>query len=255
MISISLDQLNALISQFFWPFVRILGMIMVAPSLGDRSVPARVKIALAALIAIVAIPVLPPHPVVTLDSYAGFALVAHETLIGISLGFAVRIVFAAIETGGELVGLQMGFSFAGYFDPGSGGETNAISSYLGTLATLLFLAINGHLLMIYGVIESFHRLPIELADGSLLTIKHVLAMGSDLFAIALSIALPFIVLLLVINLGMGVMSRVAPQLNVFALGFPITLTVGMTALALILPYLERPLTHALERSVAMMLAG
>ncbi len=253
MVSISTAQFDFWIAQFFWPMVRILAMIAVAPMLGNRSIPIRVKVALAILVTIVAAPSLPPAPVTAIDSYPGFLQIAREILIGVSLGFAVRVVFAAVEMAGELVGLQMGLSFAGYIDPTSGGAANVISRYFGTIAVLLFLSINGHLLLIYGVIESFQTIPITLDGDVLLQGKRLLALGAELFRIALTIALPFVILLLMVNLAMGVMSRVAPQLNIFAVGFPVTLTVGMTALLLILPYLANPMTAALEKSIAVML--
>jgi flagellar biosynthesis protein FliR len=254
MVEISSSQFDVWLSQFFWPLVRILALIAVAPVLGNRAVPVRVKVGLAIMITICASPVLPAPPRIAIDSYAGFALLAREILIGISLGFAVRIVFAAIEMAGELVGLQMGLSFAGYIDPVAGGTGNVISRFFGTISVLMFLAINGHLLIIYGVIESFNALPISL-DGSYLTEGRRLALaGADLFRIALTIALPFVLLMLLVNLAMGVMSRVAPQLNVFAIGFPITLTVGLVGLVLILPYLANPITVALEASLTMMIS-
>lgn len=254
MIELTSTQADAWLGQFFWPMIRILALIAVAPVLGNRVVPARVKIGLAILIAVVASPVLPAPPKVSIDSYAGFALIARELLIGISLGFAVRVVFAAIEMAGEIVGLQMGLSFAGYIDPVSGGTGNVISRFFGTISVLMFLAINGHLLIVYGVIESFTVIPISL-DGSFLTEgRRVASMGADLFRIALTIALPFILLMLLVNLAMGVMSRVAPQLNVFAIGFPITLTVGLVGMVLLLPYLANPIQIALERSLMSMIA-
>ncbi len=253
MVTFSSAQFDFWIAQFFWPMIRILAMISVAPLLGNRTIPIRVKVALAILITIVAAPSLPPAPVMAIDSYAGFAQIAREILIGLSLGFAVRIVFAAVEMAGELVGLQMGLSFAGFVDPTSGGAANVVSRFFGIIAVLLFLAINGHLLMIYGVIESFQVIPINLDGSVLLQGRRLIGLGSELFRIAMTIAMPFVILLLIVNLAMGVMSRVAPQLNIFAVGFPVTLTVGMSSLLLILPYLANPITAAVERSLTAML--
>jgi flagellar biosynthesis protein FliR len=253
MIELTSAQADAWLGQYFWPMIRVLALIAVAPVLGNRVVPVRVKVGLAILVVMVAGPMLPTPPKVSIDSYAGFALIARELLIGISLGFAVRVVFAAIEMAGEIVGLQMGLSFAGYIDPVSGGTGNVISRFFGTISVLMFLAINGHLLILYGVIDSFNAIPISL-DGSFLTEgRRVASMGADLFRIALTIALPFILLMLLVNLAMGVMSRVAPQLNVFAIGFPITLSVGLVGMVLLLPYLANPIQIALERSLMAML--
>jgi flagellar biosynthesis protein FliR len=252
MISLSFAQLDGYLAQLILPFVRILALISVVPVLGNRSVPVRVKIALAALITVVAVPSLTLPSAAQLDSLPGMMLLAREFFIGITLGFAVRIVFAAIEMCGELIGLQMGLSFAGYFDPNSGSGT-AISAYLRTVAILLFLSINGHLLVIAGVVDSFERIPIALDGNALLQAKRAVALGSQMFAIALSLALPVIVVLLIANIGMGVMSRVAPQLNIFAVSFPLTLLTGLATLTLLLPYLSNPLISAIQRSTTLLM--
>ena len=252
MLNLSFTAWSGLIDQLWWPLVRILGLMSVAPVLGHRALPVRIKLALGMLVALTVAPVLPAHPPVAIDSLPGFVLAAQEATIGLALGFAVRIVFAAVETAGELVGLQMGLSFAGYFDPGGSGGGNVISSWLSTTAALLFLSINGHLLLIAGVVESFYAMPIASPIASLQPMRIVM-LGAELFRIALSLSLPFVALLLLVNLSMGVVSRVAPQINIFAVGFPVTMIVGLTALATILPYLEGPLVHAMERSIAVML--
>jgi len=252
MISFSLAQLDGYLAQLILPFVRILALITVVPVLGNRSVPARVKIALAALITVVAVPSLPLPSVVSLDSAPGMMLLVREFIIGISLGFAVRVVFAAVEMCGELIGLQMGLSFAGYFDPNTGSGT-ATSAYLRTIAILMFLAVNGHLLMIAGIVDSFERIPIALDGASVLQAKRAVALGTQLFSLALSLSLPVIVVLLIANVGLGVMSRVAPQLNIFEVSFPLTLLTGFATLALILPYLGNPLVSAMQRSAGLLM--
>lgn len=250
MISFSLSALDGYIAQFFFPFVRIMALISVAPVLGNRSIPARVKVALAVLITVAAAPLLPAAYDYPVDSYKGYLTIGREVLIGVAMGLTVRFIFAAIEMGGEITGLQMGLSFAGYIDPSSGSNNTAVSSYFGIMAVLIFLSINGHLLLISGVVESFQRIPIGLSADSVMMAKKLVMMGAQIFSVALSIALPIIVVLLVVNLGLGLMSRIAPQLNVFAVGFPITLTVGLCSILLMLPYMERPLRVLLEHGAA-----
>jgi flagellar biosynthetic protein FliR len=248
-ISFSQAALDAYIAQFFFPFARIMALLAVAPVLGNRSVPARVKIALGVLVTLSAAPLLPTTYPVAVDSYMGYLTVGREVMLGIAMGLTVRMIFAAIEMGGEVAGLQMGLSFAGYIDPSSGSTNNAVSSFFGIIAVLLFLSLNGHLLLISGVVDSFQRLPIGGGDTTAVS-KSLVAMGAQIFSVALSISLPIIVVLLVVNLGLGIMSRIAPQLNVFAVGFPISLSVGLSAVLLLLPYLERPLRILMEQSTS-----
>jgi flagellar biosynthetic protein FliR len=244
--------LDGYIAQFFFPFLRIMAMMAVVPVLGNRAIPARVKIALAVLITIASAPLLPEQYSAPVDSYLGYVTIIREILIGAAMGLTVRLIFAAIEMGGEIAGLQMGLSFAGYIDPSSGSNNTAVSSYFGIMAVLLFLSINGHLLLISGVVNSFQYIPVGAGDDLLGISKTITQMGAKIFSVALSISLPIIVTLLVVNIGLGIMSRIAPQLNVFAVGFPISLAVGLCAVLLLLPYMERPLRILLEQSTSML---
>jgi flagellar biosynthetic protein FliR len=244
--------LDGHIAQFFFPFVRIMAMMAIVPVLGNRAIPARLKVALAALITMAAAPLLPQDYPVPIDSYQGYLIVGREILIGAAMGLTVRLIFAAIEMGGEIAGLQMGLSFAGYIDPSSGSNNTAVSSYFGIIAVLLFLSINGHLLLISGLVNSFQHIPIGGGADLIGISKSIAHMGAKIFSVALSISLPIIVTLLVVNLGLGIMSRIAPQLNVFAIGFPISLTVGLCAVLFLLPYMERPLRILLEQSTGML---
>ncbi|MCA2997448.1 MAG: flagellar biosynthetic protein FliR [Rhodocyclaceae bacterium] len=245
--------LDGYIAQFFFPFLRIMAMMAVVPVLGNRAIPARVKIALAVLITITSAPLLPEQQYsAPVDSYLGYATIGREILIGAAMGFTVRLIFAAIEMGGEIAGLQMGLSFAGYIDPSSGSNNTSVSSYFGIMAVLLFLSINGHLLLISGVVNSFQYIPVGTGADLLGISKNITQMGAKIFSVALSISLPIIVTLLVVNIGLGIMSRIAPQLNVFAVGFPISLAVGLCAILLLLPYMERPLRILLEQSTSML---
>ncbi len=252
MFSFTQADLDGYIAQFFFPFVRIMAMMAVVPVLGNRAIPARVKVALAVLITIAAAPMLPQSYSAPVDSYLGYLTIGREILIGAAMGLTVRLIFAAIEMGGEIAGLQMGLSFAGYIDPSSGSNNTAVSSYFGIIAVLLFLSINGHLLLISGVVNSFQYIPIGAGADLVGIFKSVAQMGSKIFSVALSISLPIIVTLLVVNLGLGIMSRIAPQLNVFAVGFPISLTVGLCAVLFLLPYMERPLRILLEQNTSML---
>ena len=176
--------------------------------------------------------------------------VAQQLLIGISLGFAVRIVFAAVEFAGEIVGLQMGLNFAGFFDPATGGQATAMSRFFGVSVAWLFIVMGGHLMLIAAVVQSFHAFPVGPEPFAFLRAVAPQRWGAEIFELGLWIALPLVAMLLFTNLVLGIVSRVAQQMNIFAIGFPITLSVGLLGVLLTLPMLQVPFTLALERMLA-----
>lgn len=237
MLSISSAQLDAWIAAFMFPLARILGLIAAAPLLSNNVVPARTKIVLGAAVTAALVPVLPPMPAVSPGSGVGLVILLQQALIGIALGFVMRLAFAAIDVAGELIGLQMSLSFATFFDPQSGGQTAVVAEFLGLLATLVFLALNGHLLLFSMLARSFELMPIGFAHLSGATWGSVARLGAVLFSAGVLLALPLIAALLITNIALGVLTRAAPQLNLFAVGFPVTLVVGLAMLMLSLPYL------------------
>jgi flagellar biosynthetic protein FliR len=247
LISFTESEVLAWITPLLWPFLRALALLSALPLLGTRTVPARVRIALAALVALAAQASLPAMPAVALDSMAALMLVLQQLLIGISLGFAVRLVFAAIELAGEIVGLQMGLNFAGFFDPLTASQTTATSRFFGAVVGWLFIVINGHLLVIAALVNSFNTFPV--GDEPFAFLRQALPheWGAQIFSTGLWIALPMVAMLTFVNLVLGVISRVAAQINIFAIGFPITLGVGLLGILLTLPLMQQPFTMALER--------
>jgi flagellar biosynthetic protein FliR len=244
-------QIAAWIAPLLWPFLRALALLSALPLLGTRTVPVRVRIGLAALIAIAAQASLAPMPAVPLDSPLAFALVAQQVLIGLGLGFAVRLVFAAIEMAGEIIGLQMGLNFAGFFDPLTASQTTASSRFFGAVVGWLFIVVNGHLLVVAALVSSFGAFPVGDAPLAFIAQARPHQWGAQIFGTALAIALPLVAMLLFVNLVLGVISRVAAQINVFAVGFPVTLGVGLLGILLTLPALQQPFTVALERVLAL----
>jgi len=249
-ISFTEAQILAWITPLLWPFLRALALFSSLPLLGTRVVPARVRVALAALVALAAQASLPAIPPVALDSWLAFQLVVQQLLIGISLGFAVRLVFAAIELAGEIVGLQMGLNFAGFFDPVTASQTTATSRFFGAIVGWLFIVINGHLLIIAALVNSFNAFPVSGEPFAFLRQALPHEWGAMIFSTGLWIALPMVAMLTFVNLVLGVISRVAAQINVFAIGFPITLGVGLLGILLTLPLMQQPFTMALEKMLA-----
>ena len=247
MISLSEAQITAWLTPLLWPFLRALALLSALPVFNRRSTPMRVRVALAALIALCAQPSLPAMPSVPLDSPVAFMLVVQQVLIGVTLGFAVRIVFAAVEFAGEVIGLQMGLNFAGFFDPVTASQSTAASSFFATMVAWVFIVINGHLLVVVALTDSFVSFPVGPEPFAFLAKALPHRWGAEIFSTGLWIAMPIIALMLFVNLVLGMITRVASQLNIFAIGFPITLGMGLIGLLLTLPAMQQPFTMALER--------
>jgi len=171
MLSVTAAQLDAWLAALMFPLARILGLFASAPIFSNRGVPARVRLAIGLGVAIALLPVMPPMPDVPPSSGVGLAIFGQQIFIGVAIGFMIRIVFAAVDMAGALIAMQMGLSFAIFFDPDAGGQTAVLSDFLNLIATLLFVAVNGHLLMIEALVRSFEWLPVgtEIVKLSTLT--------------------------------------------------------------------------------------
>jgi flagellar biosynthetic protein FliR len=243
-------QVLAWVAPILWPFLRVLALFSALPVIAQRSVPVRVRIGLAFLVAFCAQATLPAPPPIPLDSSAAVLAVVQQVLIGVSLGFAVRIVFAAVELAGEVVGLQMGLNFAAFFSPMTGGEQTAVARFYGVTIAWLFVVTGGHLVVIAAVVQSFQAFPVGEEPFAFLRTVRPERWGTEIFSLGLWIALPLVAMLLFANIVLGVISRVAQQMNIFAIGFPITLAVGLVGILLTLPLLQMPFEMAIERMVA-----
>ena len=254
MITFTEAQLMAWLSPVLWPFLRVLAVLTVAPVFSMRVIPMRVKIGLAFLVALCAQGVLGDQPVISVNGSEALGAVLQQLAVGLAIGFSVRLVFAAVELAGEIIGLQMGLNFASFFDPASNAQISAVARFFGHMTMLLFVVINGHLLILMAVVKSFERFPV---DGNFLQAlgqMRIYELGTSLFASALWIALPMIALLLFVNLTLGIISRVAPQMNIYAVGFPVTLTVGMLGIAATLPMLEQPVLALMQQAIDLFAA-
>lgn len=244
-------QLMGWLAPVWWPFLRILAVLSTAPLFSARSVPLRTRIGLALVLAVCLQPALPPTPLPALSSPTALAAVVQQLAIGVAIGLAARIVMAAVEMAGEIVGLQMGLNFAGFFDPATGGQSSTVGRFYGNAMVLLFIVLNGHLMLIEAVAASFVALPV--GDGTTAALQRMPLheLGGLIFGYGLWIALPLVVLLLFVNVVLGIISRIAPQMNVFAIGFPLTLAVGLVGVAAALPLLAEPVRQLLQRLAAL----
>ncbi len=249
MISITSAELNLWIASFLWPLTRILGLVTAAPLFGNVSVPARIKIAFSILLALIVAPIMPPLPVSDPLSMAGLLILAQQMVIGLAMGFAMRIVFAAVEMAGEIIGQSMGFGFATFFDPQSQGHSSAISQFLSLLVLMVYLASNIHLMMISTVVESFTTLPITATTAGIF--QQIPTWGGRIFSAGVQLSLPIVGALLISNIALGILTRAAPQLNIFGIGFPISLFAGFIMISLTLPYMATPIGHLLQAGIEM----
>ena len=159
------------------------------------------------------------------------------------------MILAAVELAGEVVGFQMGLNFAAFFDPAANAQTSAVARFFGHMAALLFVVLNGHLVVLMAVIRSFEVFPVDQSFLEALQRLKLHELGAELFSTALWIALPMVGMLMFANLALGIVSRVAPQMNIYAVGFPITLTVGLIGIAATLPLMDQPFTALMERMI------
>jgi flagellar biosynthetic protein FliR len=238
MVEFNLDQLYGWIGAFIWPFFRIAAFVGTAPVVGDSSVPVYVKVALSVILALALAPLAGDIPTIPLGSISAIGVMCEQILIGMALGLVMRFVFGAVIMAGELIGLQMGLSFASFFDPASGGNTSVMARLLNAVTILVFVAVNGHLVMISGLGRTFEMLPIAGPPLDMNGIGVLVEFSVTLFTMGVALALPMVIALLAINLAMGILNRTAQQLSVFSVGFPITLTVSLMLLTIFLPQIN-----------------
>lgn len=253
MISFSSADVNAWIVAFFFPLARILALLVTAPPFNNEALSVRIRLMLGLAIAIAIAPALPKISTLEPASGIGLWILAQQLLIGFSMGFAMRLIFSAVDMAGNMIATQMGLGFATLYDPQNTAQTPVISELMGLLALLIFMAINGHLMVIATLTHSFTVIPIgasALGSGTWLNLANA---GVVVFSSGLLLALPILVALLITNVALGVLSRAAPQLNLFAVGFPLTLAIGLGMLVISMSYLGAPLQQLFEHGLQSML--
>ncbi|WP_317931696.1 flagellar biosynthetic protein FliR [Halioxenophilus sp. WMMB6] len=216
-----------MLGQYLWPLIRISAFIVAVPIFGAQVMPARIRLVLAIPLTILVAPLLPTMPDVEMLSLPGMIITVQQFIFGAALGFIFQLLMQLFVVGGQAIAMNMGLGFASMNDPANGVTVTVLSQFYLTMAILLFLSMNGHLILIELIVRSFYAWPVGGAIFSGEQWLEFARLGSWVFAGALVMALPIITALLVVNLAFGVMSRSAPQMNVFAVGFPITLVFGM----------------------------
>lgn len=245
---LSTAEIAAWVGSFMWPFIRIGAMFMAMPVIGTQNVPVRVRLAITLAVTVIITPQLSNLPVFDPFSLNAWLIVINQVLIGVAMGFALQLVFSAVITGAQIIALQMGLGFASMVDPSSGLQVPMVSQLYLLAVVLIFLAFNGHLLLIEIVGESFKTIPIGTIGLSTDSIWQLVSWGSQMFAGAVLISLPTVGALLVVNISFGVMTRASPQLNIFAVGFAIMLALGFGVIFITLPSLVSQTSRLLEDS-------
>ena len=249
---LTLPQIESWIGSAFWPFLRIGACLMVAPMFGASYVPPRIRIVLAGAMTLVALPMIPHAEAMTVLSADGVITTVEQIVIGVALGFALQLMFDALTLGGQILANGMGLGFAFNIDPLRGVTTPALGQFYTLLGILVFLALDGHIALIETLISSFRGLPVGPSGLSAQALHSLADWGDEMFLGALRVALPGMTAMLVINLAFGVTSRAAPALNLFAVGFPVTLIFGFVIVLLGLPGIQSVLTDLLSAAFQFM---
>ena len=253
MITLTTGQIEGWIAAWLWPFMRIGACLMVAPVFGAAFVPARMRLVLAGAITVMVAPLL-AQPEVPMFSVQGLIVTVQQLLIGVAIGFVLQVVFDALAMGGQLLANTMGLSFAFNVDPLRGTGAPVVGQFYTLVATLTFLALNGHIAIVRALTDGFMTLPISVDGLNPEGFWQVAQWGTQLFRGALMVALPGVTALLVVNLAFGVVSRAAPSLNLFAIGFPVTLIAGLLIILAGLPAMQSGFVRLMQDGMQFVVA-
>jgi flagellar biosynthesis protein FliR len=250
-LSITDTELVRWLGEFFWPFLRTLALFAAAPGFSSMAVPTRVKVALAFVVAAILAPVIQHSAPLTL-SWAAAVLVTEQIAVGLAIGFAMQLTLAAMAFAGDFIGVQMGFGFAGLLDAQNRFEVPVMSHFFGLVGLLLFLSLNGHLILLGVLVKSFDVVPISPEAGITVQGWHTLASaGALLFQMGVWLALPVIAILLAAQLAMALLSRVAPQINLMSVGFSVFMWVGIAATIAVLPFFVPAVEHMIAAGLKL----
>ena len=219
--------LETMLRSFLWPFFRISGMYMSMVVFGSRLVSRPIRVTLSFLVTLVVIPVLPEMPAVELMGFNAFIITIHQLLIGIAVGFTSRLIFEAFVLGGKLIAMQSGLGFAMLNDPSSGVSVPVVGQFFLMITTLVFLSLDGHLMMLQIIIQSFDTLPVSTSGLKLESISALINFTSWIFAAGLMMAFAALISLLMINISFGILTKASPALNIMTIGFPMTIIAGL----------------------------
>lgn len=220
---------------FFLVFFRVAAILLIAPIFGSPSVPRTVKIGLSALLALILFHVVERPADLPLDVLPLAIWIIREVILGVLVGFATTLVFAGLQLGGSLLGVQIGFGMINIIDPMTGVSVTILGQFLYFIAILIFFTMDGHHFLIRALAESFRIVPLGQVTLSGLTFKKIVELTSNVFVVGIKVAAPTIGVIICIIFGMGILARTVPQMNIFIVGFPLNICVGLLTLMLTFP--------------------
>ncbi len=242
---------------FLFILVRVSAFLFALPFIGGRGTPMIVKLMLVLSMTLVLFPFL-KLKVAPLNQFTLVVGLFNELLIGMVLGMGARFIFAAVEIGAELMGIQMGFGIANVFDPISSQQVSLAGQLMSLLALLIFFLTETHHVILQALVVSFEVIPPFGAHFAGSVIEQLIRMGSQMFSLGMKIAAPLTLLLLIVNVSMGVLSRVVPQINIMLFSFPITVGMGLfvfgATVSLMLGLIHDQM-RGVERSIYQLLIG
>lgn len=248
--SITYAQMETWIASYLWVLFRVTAFVTAAPVIGSRTIPVSVKLGFSLVLTILIVPLIPAPAPINLFSLGSALMTLNQIIIGIAMGFAFQLVFTMFIIGGQIIAYQMGLGFAQMVDPQSGTQVPVISQFYIVTITLLFFALNGHIAMIELLVDSFRVLPIQVDSLSRTGLWHLVDWSKHMFSGGLTIAIPAIASILLINFTFAVVTRSAPQFNIFSIGFPITIVMGffviMFTLSTVLPHFSIQFSTAIN---------
>ena len=230
-LALSTEQISVWMTHFLWPFMRVSGLFLIAPLYGSRLIPVRVRVAAAFVITLMIYPLV-DVPTVYAASADGLLLKVQQLAIGIAMGFIMQLIFAALSVAGENIAMTMGLGFAQMVDPQNGVQVPVISQFFMITATLIFLALDGHAILLSLLLNSFIGLPIQPGQFDASQLIDLVNWSGIMFTGGVLLSLPVIIALLAINFALGIMTRAAPQMNIFSVGLPATMLCGFILLLL-----------------------
>lgn len=232
---------------FILVLVRVSGIIATSPVFGSSIAPPQIKIVLSLMLALILYPFVPVIQVFPDRPDHYIVLIASEMLIGVVLGMIGRFLFSAVEFAGTIIGFQMGLGMANVFDPQSQAQVSLVGRLESTTATLIFLAMDGHLIVIQALVRSYSVLPPGGAKITQPLVEKLTDLSASIFVIGLQIGAPLIVALFLANAIVGLLARSVPQIQVFVVGFPLTLMLGFLFMFFGMPFFAQAVHQMFEK--------
>ncbi|XBC38259.1 MAG: flagellar biosynthetic protein FliR [Buchnera aphidicola (Floraphis choui)] len=246
MITFNINDLIPFFYNFFFSVIRILSFIIVAPLLGDKSIPKKVKIFISLIMSWCFMFFL---PIINIDflTIDGLLILIEQVFIGMSLGFVMQLIFSSVKIAGEIISFQMGLSFSSLLDWNTRSNISVLSRFLYVFLLLLFLESNGHIWMISVLFDTFHKIPIQQVKLDSSMFSNVVIFSKFIFIDSFMLMLPIIIIQLMLNISIGILNRISSQISIFSIGFTITLFVGIYTLYLFVPIIPHVFNNVFNR--------